>query len=144
MIQTAKVEVRWQITRDLPRIVKIEQASFAEPWDEATFRQCLRQQQIIAMVAEIHEDVVGYMIYELGKSSLTLVNVAVDPGWRRHGIGRTMIDKLKHKCNTSKRRFVRAALCERNLDAQLWLKALVRQVAPMGAEGDSHEIHCKS
>jgi ribosomal-protein-alanine N-acetyltransferase len=80
------------IRRDMPMVLAIEEASFEFPWSEEDFLLCLRQRNCIGMVAELNDEVVGYMVYELHKHRLHLLNFAVSPSCRRIGIGRAMIE----------------------------------------------------
>ena len=69
--------IRWMIRADMPDVLAIEQDVFEFPWFEQDFVRCLRQRNCIGMVAEQGDRVVGYMIYELHKSRLHLLNFAV-------------------------------------------------------------------
>jgi ribosomal-protein-alanine N-acetyltransferase len=40
---------------------------------------------------------VGFVIYELDKKSLHILNFAVAPQWRRHGVGEAMFRRLVGK-----------------------------------------------
>ena len=71
------VHIRWMIRRDMPEVLQIEGESFEFPWSEEDFLRCLQQRNCIGMVAEHEENVVGFMIYELHKSRLHLLNFAV-------------------------------------------------------------------
>ena len=82
------VHIRWMIRRDMPSVLAIEQECFEFPWYEDDFIRCLRQRNCIGMVAEHGERVVGFMIYELHKAKLQVLNFAVAGEFRRGGVGR--------------------------------------------------------
>ena len=82
-----RVHIRWMIRRDMPDVLKTELASFEYSWTEEDFLRCLRQRNCIGMVAEQDEKVIGFMIYELHKNRLHVLNFAVAPNARRMGIG---------------------------------------------------------
>lgn len=115
--------IRWMIRRDMPTVLQIEDQSFPDPWVEQEFIHHLRQRDTIGMVSEINDQVVGYMIYELHKSRLQLINMAVDPAFRRKGIGRSMVAKLVSKLAWQRRNRIEAGVQETNLDAQLFFRA---------------------
>ena len=71
------VHIRWMIRRDMPEVLAIEEQCFEFPWSEEDFIRCLRQRNCIGMVAEHSERVVGFMIYELHKNRLHILNFAV-------------------------------------------------------------------
>ena len=83
-----RVHIRWMIRRDMPEVLAIEHASFEYPWCEEEFLRVLRQRNCIGMVAEHEDRVVGFMIYELHKTKLHVLNFAVAPGWRLALAGR--------------------------------------------------------
>ena len=91
------VHIRWMIRRDMPEVLSIEQSSFEFPWSEEDFIRCLRQRNCIGMVAEYDERVVGFMIYELHKDQLHVLNFSVRPDVRRRGVGMQMVNKLVGK-----------------------------------------------
>ena len=85
--EQGRVHIRWMIRRDMPEVLQTEQESFEYAWTEEDFLRCLRQRNCIGMVAEQGEKVVGFMIYELHKAKLHILNFAVNPAWRRNGVG---------------------------------------------------------
>src|SRR5438093_13772491 len=88
---TVGVHIRWMIRRDMPEVLSTELASFEYAWTEDDFLRCLRQRNCIGMVAECNDRVVGFMIYELHKNKLHILNFAVHPTARRTGIGAQMV-----------------------------------------------------
>ena len=119
-----KVHIRWMIRRDMAEVIRTEQDSFEYSWTEEDFLKCLRQRNCIGMVAEHEERVVGFMIYELHKSKLHVMNFAVHPEFRRTGIGEQMIVKLIGKLSSHRRTKITLAVRETNLVAQLFFKAV--------------------
>ena len=91
------LHIRWLIRRDLAEVLRIEQNGFEHFWSEEDFRKCLRQRNCIGMVAEYDERVVGFMIYELHKNQLHVLNFAVRPDARRRCVGKQMLQKLVGK-----------------------------------------------
>ncbi len=92
--QDVCVHIRWMIRRDMPEVLAIEDECFEFPWSEDDFVRCLRQRNCIGMVAEHDERVAGFMIYELHRNRLHILNFAVAAPFRRHGVGRQMVEKL--------------------------------------------------
>jgi [ribosomal protein S18]-alanine N-acetyltransferase len=121
--QQVRVHIRWMIRRDMAEVLDIERAGFEFPWFEEDFIRCLRQRNCIGMVAEHGERVVGFMIYELHKTRLHILNFAVAPEFRRRGVGQQMIDKLLGKLSSQRRVRITLEVRETNLPAQLFFKA---------------------
>ncbi len=72
-VNKLRVHIRWMIRRDMPEVLDIERQSFEFPWSEDDFVRCLRQRNCIGMVAEHGDRVVGFMIYELHKTRLHIL-----------------------------------------------------------------------
>lgn len=118
--------IRWLIRRDMPEVLQIEQDSFADPWTDEDFLCCLRQRNCIGMVAEVLDKrprIAGFMIYELHKSQLHLLNMAVAPRERRKGIGKAMMDRLADKLSMQRRNEILLEVRERNTGAQLFFRS---------------------
>ena len=116
------VHIRWMIRRDMPEVLEIEQSSFEFPWTEEDFIRCLRQRNCIGMVAEYDEKVVGFMIYELHRDQLHVLNFSVGPEVRRRGIGSQMIAKLVGKLSQQRRDQITLEIRETNLAAQVFFR----------------------
>lgn len=112
------VHIRWMIRRDMPEVLDIEKRSFELPWFEVDFIKALRQRNIIGMVAERGEEVVGFMVYELHRHKLHILNFAVAPGWRGQEIGTQMAEKLQGKLSEQRRQSITVEVRETNLAAQ--------------------------
>ncbi len=117
-----RVHIRWMIRRDMPEVLAIEAASFEFPWLEDDFIRCLRQRNCIGMVAEHDDRVVGFMIYELNKSRIQVLNFATSPVYRRRGVGTQMIGKLVGKLSSQRRTRISLEVRETNLPAQLFFR----------------------
>ncbi len=117
-----RVHIRWMIRRDMPEVLQTEQESFEYAWTEEDFLRCLRQRNCIGMVAEQGEKVVGFMIYELHKAKLHILNFAVSLGCRRVGVGAQMVAKLISKLSSHRRTRITLEVRETNLPAQLFFR----------------------
>ena len=120
--EQVRVHIRWMIRRDMPEVLQTEQESFEYSWTEEDFLRCLRQRNCIGMVAEQGEKVVGFMIYELHKSKLHILNFAVHPLHRRCGVGAQMVAKLISKLSSHRRTRITLEVRETNLVAQLFFR----------------------
>jgi ribosomal-protein-alanine N-acetyltransferase len=120
--QQVRVHIRWMIRRDMPEVLAIESASFEFPWLEEDFIRCLRQRNCIGMVAEHEDRVVGFMIYELNKARIQVLNFASAPEFRRRGVGGQMISKLIGKLSAQRRTRITLEVRETNLPAQLFFR----------------------
>ncbi len=117
-----RVHIRWMIRRDMPEVLAIEHACFDFPWCEEEFLRVLRQRNCIGMVAELGEQVVGFMIYELHKNKLQVLDFASHPEFRRLGVGQQMVAKLVGKLSSHRRTRIVLHVRETNLDAQFFYR----------------------
>ena len=117
-----RVHIRWMIRRDMPEVLAIEHASFEYPWCEEEFLRVLRQRNCIGMVAEYGERIVGFMIYELHRNKIHVLDFATLPEFRRRGVGRQMILKLVGKLSSQRRNRIALYVRETNLAAQLFYR----------------------
>ena len=123
-----RVHIRWMIRRDMAEVLQTEQQSFDYSWTEEDFLRCLRQRNCIGMVADLVENyeygpVVGFMIYELHKTKLHILNFAVAPSHRKMGVGRQMVSKLIGKLSSHRRTRITLAVRETNLAAQFFFRS---------------------
>jgi len=121
---TDQVQIRWMIRRDMAEILCIEEESFEFPWADTDFTRCLRQRNCIGMVAEISGGVVGYMLYELHRTKVHILNFAVARTHRRLGIGTAMLTKLISKLSPQRRNRIVLEVRETNLPAQVFFRSL--------------------
>ena len=119
---TKAVHVRWIIRADTETILDIENASFHAPMTREELTTTLTHRDIIGMVAELNEQVVGYMIYRLARNHIELLTLAVHPDFRRQRIGTEMMQKCKSKLNRQ-RRCVICYVPDTNLGGHLFMKA---------------------
>ncbi len=122
--QELRIHTRWMIRRDMAEVLDIEGEGFEFPWCEDDFIRCLRQRNCIGMVAEQADRVAGFMIYELHKTRLHLLNFAVGQEFRRRGVGSQMMSKLMAKLSGQRRTRILLEVRETNLPAQLFFRTL--------------------
>jgi [ribosomal protein S18]-alanine N-acetyltransferase len=118
-----KVQIRWMLRCDMPAVLDIERTSFEFPWNEEHFREYLRQRNCIGMVAEHEQKIVGFMIYELHKSQVRILNFAVAKEFRRRGVGSQMVQPLVDKLSQQRREEIDLVVSEENLGAQLFFQS---------------------
>ena len=121
--QELHVHIRWMVRRDMAEILAIEGESFEFLWLEEDFIRCLRQRNCIGMVAEHDERVVGFMIYELNKTRIHVLNFAAAAEYRRRGVGSQMVAKLIGKLSACRRTRISLETRESNLPAQLFFRS---------------------
>ena len=79
---------------DLEQVLAIEQSSFSLPWSRALFMGELRNpavSTILGAFAEGGRAVLGYCIFHVVAEEMHILNLAVHPSYRRHGIARRLV-----------------------------------------------------
>lgn len=115
-------QIRWLIRRDMDEVLAIEKGCYSIPWTEEEFICTLRNRNCIGTVFEDHHRILGFMIYELHKSRLHVVNLAVMPSKHRQKIGAKMVQRLVDKLSQQRRRLITVNVRESNLGAQLFFQ----------------------
>ena len=111
--------IRWLIRRDMPEVMEIENRCHEFPWTEEEFLTCLRERNVIGVVYESPQNLIhGFMIYELHKSMLRLLNFAVAPEVHGTGVGSAMVERLLDKLSQQRRSSIELEIMESNLKAQ--------------------------
>lgn len=122
--------IRWMIRKDMPEVLRIEEESFDHPWSEQTILDVLRQRNCIAMLIQHkdettgHNEIAGFMIYELHKTRLHLLDLAIARKHRRKGLGTQLMQKLVGKLSAVRRSSLVVEVCERNMTAQMFFREL--------------------
>lgn len=144
--KSARIE--WYERRHLREIVRIENASFDHPWTIDEFEKTLLGGNTRAFIASIDNQVVGYAVFANHKKHIFLDSVAVDPDFRRCGIGSQLIGKVVSKLSSDRRTALFSCVRETNLRAQLFLSGcglqatqINRKFFDTGEDGYWFEFH---
>ena len=124
--------IRWMIKDDIDLVVEIEKDSFSQPWSHKDFLDCLKNRSNIGKVIIVDNNIVGFILYELMPKGFYIINIAINPNYRRRGYARAMVDQLIDKlgsefCNTEmkdKRNYVNSYISEERFHAHLFFKSM--------------------
>lgn len=79
----------------IPQIVALEELCFSDPWSENAFFSELQNPLSLWLVAEDeNHTVAGYIGSQTVIDASDIMNVAVAPQYRNHGIATALIDRL--------------------------------------------------
>jgi len=103
LTDAGSTRVRKAESRDLPAIVDINRKSFVLPYTVSVFREFFREHRYAFLVAECDGRIAGYAMSRiLRKFDLRglgvkrighIMSLAVEPSFRRRGIGRDLLDR---------------------------------------------------
>jgi [ribosomal protein S18]-alanine N-acetyltransferase len=89
-----QLEIRRLTYADLPQVIAVERRAFPTPWSLAMFVLELSKPSGICLAALLRDRIVGYLICSRYDTVWHLMNVAVEPRLRRHGIATSLIERL--------------------------------------------------
>jgi ribosomal-protein-alanine N-acetyltransferase len=98
-MSTQQVTIRTLGYADLPQVIAIERRAFPTPWSLAMFVLELSKPSSICLAAveparSRTGKLLGYLICSRYADVWHLMNIAVDPPFRRRGIGAAMLERL--------------------------------------------------
>jgi ribosomal-protein-alanine N-acetyltransferase len=80
---------------DLDAVQRIERASFTTPWPAYAYRQEIETNRLAHyIIARAGDDIVGFAGMWMMVDQAHITTFAVDPKWRRQGIGAQMVRAL--------------------------------------------------
>jgi ribosomal-protein-alanine N-acetyltransferase len=87
-------EVRRLQLRDLSAIEEIERSSYPTPWSRSMFAGELAKPSSICLGAFAEQRLVGYLVVSRYVDAWHVMNIAVAPQDRRHGVASALLDEL--------------------------------------------------
>jgi ribosomal-protein-alanine N-acetyltransferase len=91
-----EVAIRSMQEADIPEVVRIERASYAFPWTEGIFRDCLRVNYCCRVIEIDPAIIIGHGVMSVGAAEAHLLNICVDEAHRCRGLGGRLIKHLLH------------------------------------------------
>ncbi len=85
--------VRQMLPGDLMAVSDIERRSYEFPWSRGIFRDCLLAGYVCELL-EADGEPRGYGILSVAAGEAHLLNLCVDPDWRRLGFGELLLAEL--------------------------------------------------
>lgn len=92
--------IRVMQASDLRAVATLESHSYAFPWSENIFRDCLRAGYYCCVV-ETEREIVGYGVLSAGAGEAHVLNICVAEGDRGRGLGSRLLQHLIGHARTS-------------------------------------------
>ncbi len=117
------MRVREATDRDLPRILEIERLCFAQPWTLDSFRRelLLPFSRILVAVengVSARDQPVGFLCRWMVADECHILNIAVHPDYRRHGIATMLMGQSISEAKAKESEFVTLEVRRSNLAAR--------------------------
>jgi len=93
-MSTEPVTVRSLGYADLPQVISIERRAFPTPWSLSMFVLELSKPSGVCLAAVRDKRVHGYLICARYADVWHLMNIAVDPAMRRHGVATALLAEM--------------------------------------------------
>ena len=93
MREAPEVLIRPMMEIDLPEVAAVELRSYAFPWSENIFRDCLRV-GYTCRALDLAGRVIGYGVMSVGAGEAHILNVCVRDEFRNLGFGRRLLEHL--------------------------------------------------
>lgn len=90
-LEPSAVVTRALVTADLEQVIRIEKASYPFPWTRGIFSDCLRV-GYSCWGMDYGDELVGYSILTFGPEETHLLNICIDPQYRRMGLGLQLLN----------------------------------------------------
>jgi ribosomal-protein-alanine N-acetyltransferase len=94
------LRVRAMTYADVPGVLLVENGSYAFPWSEGIFRDCIRV-GYMCRVVESKGEIIGHAIMSLGAGEAHVLNVCVRMDFRDHGLGRYLMQVMMDFARTA-------------------------------------------
>lgn len=99
--------------------MEIEKKCFSQPWSRESFEDILGSRAFSTLAARTDEDdLIGYVIFSEVVDELHILNIAVRPEVRRHGIASAMLTHIHFGALKRGRGFAYLEVRESNVSAQ--------------------------
>jgi len=120
------LELRHMDLKYLPYVADNDSVCYGEhSWSEMEFMEMISPKtKVWGLVFEIEREIVGHMLYYLGKDFIEIIRLAVVPVHRRRGIGTFAICHMIDKLAYQRRIGLRFRLMEENLEGQIFLREM--------------------
>ena len=97
---TIAIEIQRAEHHHIPDLHALETACFAEPWSPKSFRYIFSHHveataglAVIALLATVDEDIVGYALFQGVFEDWELFRLAVLPAYRRQGVAKRLLSQ---------------------------------------------------
>jgi ribosomal-protein-alanine N-acetyltransferase len=120
---------RTMVHEDLSQVSDIERRSYDFPWSHGVFRDCLLA-GYTCIVVERADTITGYGILSVAAGEAHVLNLCVDPEYRRLGYGDRLLDEMLRRAKAASVKEVFLEVRPSNVNAlSLYRKKGFRQIA---------------
>ncbi|MGI6742054.1 MAG: ribosomal protein S18-alanine N-acetyltransferase [Eubacteriales bacterium] len=85
--------------KDIPFVAEIEKKCFLSPWSERSFKASFNCQAAVWFGALNEGRLIGFCGAQIVAPEGEIINIAVDPQFRRNGVGEALLRKMLDTCS---------------------------------------------
>ena len=89
-----KIIIRDFKESDLNQVLSIAQESFTLPWSETSFIEESKNRRSIFKVAEINNEVIGYIVVKVLLDEAEILSIATKPLFRKKGVATALLREV--------------------------------------------------
>ncbi|NIJ42190.1 ribosomal-protein-alanine N-acetyltransferase [Parvibaculum indicum] len=78
---------------EIPALAALHSRAFDEAWDAASFARLLAMPGAFALLAHVEDAPSGFVLVRFGGGEAEIITIAVDPDYRRQGLGRALMNR---------------------------------------------------
>lgn len=92
------LQIKWLDQNYVSCLESLEKKCFASPWSISQFEKCMHSHAFKVLGAVKKSELLGYLSFLKVEEEVEIVNLAVQPGHRRCGLARLLLDYLVLQC----------------------------------------------
>ena len=85
--------IRPMLEEDLTQVFRLEKKIYPYPWSLGIFQDCLRV-GYCCWVLTMDKQMIGYGVMSVVVDEAHILNISIDPEWRRRGLGLKLMQRL--------------------------------------------------
>ena len=94
---------------EIPSVLSIEERNSYYPWSQGQFTSSIENNDNLCYCLSLNDKTIGYLIAMLAPDSADILNIGIDPDFKRQGHGRAL---LKHLIEELRKRHIGEILLE--------------------------------
>lgn len=94
MMQKSNIEIQIAKKEDAFAMAELEKMCFSSPWSEKAILDTMQGENSLFLVAKADEKICGYIGSYSALDEGYITNVAVNPDFRRRGVGKALVGEL--------------------------------------------------
>ena len=94
MMQKNDIKIFLASREHIPAIAELEKMCFSSPWSEKAILETMSGESSLFLVATLKEKICGYIGSYSAMDEGYITNVAVNPDFRRQGVGKALVGEL--------------------------------------------------